>query len=646
MYSSSEPLAGGAGGPGLVGLVKRLALALSVVLALFHLYTGVFGVSSAMLQRGLHWTILSIIVFLTYPTSGKVLSLLDFFLAALSGSTGIYALLTWERVARDAGITNTTDIVFGVIAVLLVLEATRRVVGLPLTLVGLAFLLYGYFGAWIPGYLGHRYYSPSRLIGFLYCSTEGIYGVAMAVSATYVALFVIFGAFLEKFGAGDFFVEVSLALTGRFRGGPAKAAVLSSALVGTISGSAVANVVTTGTFTIPLMKRVGYKPWVAGAVEALASTGGQIMPPVMGAAAFLLAEMINVPYAEVMKAALIPAILYFLSAYVLVHLEAVKEGIPILSAAERPSFGKVMRQGGYFLLTVLLLAFAIIRGITPMKAVVWAIGSVLLLYVLFSKDRVQVGKRTYESLADSAKAMITVAAACACAGLIVGVTAISGLGLKISQIMLSMSGQSPLLALLLTMVASLILGCGLPTTAAYVVLATMAVPALVKLGIPLMAAHLFVFYFGCISTITPPVALSAYAAGAIAKTDPSKVGWTAFRFGLVAYIVPFMWIYGPGLLMQGTALTVIRTLITSVTGVFLFSVAIEGYGLIRCSLLDRTLAGATGLLLIDPLLVTDIAGAVLLVVFAAVHLTRYRTFKRSSGAGLDVGAVPGGGPGV
>ena len=615
---------------------KQLAVALSVTLALFHLYTGVFGVSSAMLQRGFHWAVLSIIIFLTFPFRGKAPSLADYALAALSAATGLYALLTWERVARQAGVTNPVDIAFGILAILLVLEATRRVVGLPLTVVGIAFLLYGYFGAWIPGYLGHRYYSVSRLIGFLYCSTEGIYGTAMAVSATYVALFVVFGAFLEKFRAGDFFVKISLALTGRFRGGPAKAALLSSALVGTISGSAAANVVTTGTFTIPLMKSVGYKPWVAGAVEAVASTGGQIMPPVMGAAAFLMAEMLNVPYAVVMKAAIIPALLYFISAYVVVHLEAVKENIPVLSAAERPVVRETMRQGGYFLITVALLAVAIVRGVTPLKAVVWAIGSVLLLYVLFSPNRAQMGRRTYESLASSASAMTSVAAACACAGIVVGVTGITGLGLKISQMVLSISGQSSLLALILTMIASLILGCGLPTTAAYVVLATMAVPALVKMGIPVLAAHLFVFYFGCVSTITPPVALAAYAAGAVAKTDPNKVGWTAFRFGLVAFIVPYMWIYGPGLLMQGDAATIVRNLVTSITGVVLFAVGIEGFGLVKCNLVDRSLAFVSGLMLIDPRFTTDVIGAGLVAAFLIIHVIRYQKSRRNDAtSGLD-----------
>ncbi|MBE3518959.1 MAG: TRAP transporter permease [Firmicutes bacterium] len=617
-------------GHGRSSILARAVSIVFVVLSLFHIYTGLFGASSAMLQRGVHWAILSTVVFLLYPIKGKGKrpSLADYLLAALAAATGIYALATWDRVAEEAGVTNKVDLVFGVIAVLLILEITRRVVGLPLMLVGTAFLAYAYFGAWLPGFFGHPYYSLQRITAFLYSTTEGIYGVAMAVSATYVALFVIFGAFLEKFGAGDFFVEASLALTGRFRGGPAKAAVLSSALVGTISGSAVANVVTTGTFTIPMMKKIGYKPWVAGAVEALASTGGQIMPPVMGAAAFLMAEMINVPYAEVMKAAAIPAILYFLSAHVLVHLEALKEDIPTLPPSERPPLKKAIADKGYFLIVIVLLTVAIVKGMTPTKAVTLAIGSILVLDLMFNKDRRGFFRRVYQSLEEGARGMITIAAACACAGIIVGVTGMSGLGLKFSQVVLSMSGQSKLFALILTMIASLILGCGLPTTAAYVVLAVMAVPALVKLGVPLLAAHLFVFYFGCISTITPPVALSSYAAAAIAKTDPNKVGWTAFRFGLVSFIVPYLWIYGPELLMQGSAVAILRAIATSVTGVTMFAIAVEGYGFLPCTFVERLLAGAAGIMLIDPGFVTDLIGLGCLAVFLVIHLTRYRASKR------------------
>ncbi|NPV70020.1 MAG: TRAP transporter permease [Firmicutes bacterium] len=624
--------------PGTIGIA---AAVVAFALGLFHLYTGAFGVSSAMLQRGLHWTVLSVLVFLLYPAgkkSGKKPGVIDYLFAAAATVTGVYGLLSWERVAVEAGVTNTTDMVMGVIALIVVLEATRRVVGLALTITGGLFLLYAYFGAWIPGFMGHRFYTVQRIIAFLYSSTEGIYGIAMSVSATYVALFVIFGAVLEKFGGGQFFVDLALMATGRLKGGPAKAAVISSAMMGTISGSAVANVVTTGTFTIPLMKRIGYKPHVAGAVEAVASTGGQIMPPVMGAAAFLMAEMINVPYIEVMKAAAIPALLYFLSIYLIVHLEAVKENIPVLSDEERPKIDRAFARKLYLLIPVFVLIALILKGMTPMKAVVWAVAFILGLDLVLGGAQAQFPARFYAAISDGMKSTISVAAACACSGIIVGVTSMTGLGLKISQIMLALAGSNILLALLLTMVASLILGCGLPTTAAYVVLATMAVPALVKLGVPVLAAHLFVFYFGCISTITPPVALSAYAGGAIAGADPNVVGWTAFRFGLISFIVPYMLVYGPGLMMSGPLLEIIRVTTGATVGVFGFGVAIQGYGLTECTPLERVLAFLGGVLLIDTRLITDLAGLGMLVLFVVIHMGRARKARGIAGRGISGGA--------
>lgn len=610
--------------PGTIGLIS---VGVAFALGLFHLYTGAFGVSSAMLQRGLHWTVLSALVFILYPAgkrSGRKPGVIDYLFAVAAAVTGVYGLASWERVATDAGVTNTTDILMGMVALIVVLEATRRVVGVALTITGGLFLLYAYFGAWIPGFLGHRFYSVQRIVAFLYSSTEGIYGIPMSVSATFVALFVIFGAVLEKFGGGQFFVDLALMATGRLKGGPAKAAVISSAMMGTISGSAVANVVTTGTFTIPLMKRVGYKPHVAGAIEAVASTGGQIMPPVMGAAAFLMAEMINVPYAEIMKAAAIPALLYFLSIYVIVHLEAVKENIPLLSDEERPKVNRAFARKLYLLIPVFVLIALILSGMTPMKAVVWAVVFILGLDLVLGGAQAQFPGRFYTAMSDGMKNTISVAVACACSGIIVGVTSMTGLGLKISQVMLSLAGSNVLLALLLAMVASLILGCGLPTTAAYVVLATMAVPALAELGVPILAAHLFVFYFGCISTITPPVALSAYAGGAIAGADPNVVGWTAFRFGLVSFIVPYMLVYGPGLMMSGPLLEIIRVTLGAIIGVLCFGISIQGYWLTDCTPLERVLAFLGGILLIDTRLITDLTGLGLLALFTIFHLSRAR----------------------
>ena len=614
----------------LEGALNRVVAVAGFLLALFHLYTGFFGTFSDMNQRATHWTVISVMIFLLYPASKRAfkrITLFDFVWGAAAAISGLYILLNWDRIAENAGVTNSTDIFMGVIAVIVAIEATRRVVGPTLAILGSLFLLYGYFGAWIPGTLGHRWYSVERIISFIYASSEGLYGIPMAVSAQYAVLFVIFGTVLEKFGGGKLFVDLAFSLTGRLRGGPAKASVISSALFGTVSGSAVANVVVDGVFTIPLMKRSGYKPHVAGAIEAVTSTGGQIMPPVMGAAAFIMAEITGIQYVDICKAAALPACLYFFSLFVIVDLEAAKEKIGrISSLTEILNFKTVLKTSGYLLAPLLVLIALIAQGMSPMKSVVWSILSILFLDALFGKQRILLPKNVFQALDKSMRSITSVAAACACSGIIVGIISLTGLGLKFSALIVATSGQSIWLALFLTMTASLILGCGLPTTAAYVVLATLAVPALLKLGVPLLAAHLFVFYFGCISTITPPVALSAYAAAAIAQTNPNSVGWTGLKFAIVAFIIPYMWIAGPGLLLQGSLDIIIRVVITSVIGVTLFAIGIQGFAVVPCSWFERLLAFAAGILLIEPGLITDIIGAIIIPMFVILH---YRNWKRN-----------------
>jgi TRAP transporter 4TM/12TM fusion protein len=614
----------------LEGALNRVVAVAGFLLAFFHLYTGFFGTFSDMNQRATHWTVISVMIFFLYPASKRAfkrITLFDFVWGAAAAISGLYVLLNWDRIAENAGVTNSTDIFMGVIAVIVAIEATRRVVGPTLAILGSLFLLYGYFGAWIPGTLGHRWYSVERIISFIYATSEGLYGIPMAVSAQYAVLFVIFGTVLEKFGGGKLFVDLAFSLTGRLRGGPAKASVISSALFGTVSGSAVANVVVDGVFTIPLMKRSGYKPHVAGAIEAVTSTGGQIMPPVMGAAAFIMAEITGIQYVDICKAAALPACLYFFSLFVIVDLEAAKEKIGrISSLAEILNFKTVLKTSGYLLVPLLVLIALIAQGMSPMKSVVWSILSILFLDALFGKQRILLPKNVFQALDKSMRSITSVAAACACSGIIVGIISLTGLGLKFSALIVATSGQSIWLALFLTMTASLILGCGLPTTAAYVVLATLAVPALLKLGVPLLSAHLFVFYFGCISTITPPVALSAYAAAAIAQTNPNSVGWTALKFAVVAFIIPYMWIAGPGLLLQGSLDIIIRVVITSVIGVTLFAIGLQGFAVVPCSWFERLLAFGAGILLIEPSLITDIIGAIIIPIFCVLH---YRNWKRN-----------------
>ena len=614
------------------GNLNRAVMVAGFLLGLFHIYTGFFGAFSAMNQRAVHWTVISVMAFLLYPASKgthKPVTLFDYLWGAAAAVSGLYILLSYDRIAENAGVTNDLDIFMGFIAVVVVIEATRRVVGPVLALLGLLFLLYAYVGAWIPGDLGHRKYSVERIIQFLYTSTESIYGIPMSVSAQYAALFVLFGTILDKFGGGKLFVDLAFSLTGRLRGGAAKASVVSSALFGTVSGSAVANVVVDGVFTIPLMKRTGYKPHVAGAIEAVTSTGGQIMPPVMGAAAFIMAEITGIQYVEIMKAAALPAILYFFSLFVLVDLEAAREKIGrISSITEVLKLKTVLKTSGYLLAPLPVLILLIALDISPMKSVVWSILCILSLELLISNQRLGLPKKFFAALDKGIRSIANVAVACACSGIIIGVVALTGLGLKFSSLMVATSGESIWIALFLTMVASLILGCGLPTTAAYVVLATMAVPALIKIGVPLLAAHLFVFYFGCISTITPPVALSAYAAGAIAGANPNAVGWTAFKFSIVAFIIPYMWISGPGLLLAAPLAEVIQVVVTSILGVTAFAIGLQGFALVRCTWPERLLAMAAGILLIEPRLITDIIGALIISIFIFLHYLNWRGVNR------------------
>jgi TRAP transporter 4TM/12TM fusion protein len=380
------------------------------------------------------------------------------------------------------------------------------------------------------------------------------------------------------------------------------------------------------------MKRTGYKPHVAGAIEAVTSTGGQIMPPVMGAAAFIMAEITGIPYVEIMKAAALPALLYFFSLFVIVDLEAAREKIGRTSSfAEVLKLKTVLKSSGYLLTPLPVLILLISLDISPMKSVVWSILCILLMELLFSNKRFALPKNFLEAVDKGIRSITSVAVACACSGIIIGVISLTGLGLKFSSLMIATSGESIWIALFLTMLASLILGCGLPTTAAYVVLATMAVPALIKIGVPLLAAHLFVFYFGCISTITPPVALSAYAAGAIAGANPNKVGWTAFKFSIVAFIIPYMWISGQGLLLAAPLAEIIQIVFTSIIGVTAFAIGLQGFAVVRCTWTERFLAMAAGILLIEPGFITDVIGAFIISIFIFSHYLHWRRNKKLRG---------------
>jgi len=609
------------------GVLFYITGGIAIFTSLFHLYTAGVGLLSALDQRGIHLLLMLTLAFITYSTNGNSaqrLQWMDCLLMAGAIASSAHLLATWES-NTGAFIPTLSDLVFGFILILVVLEAARRTSGLALPITAMVFLAYAFVGDQLPGLLSHKRYSMSRIVSFLYTTTEGIYGLPIGISSTFVVLYVIFGAFLSNTGAGKLFVDLAFAIAGKRRGGPAKVAVVSSALMGTITGSPLAEVATTGTITIPLMIEAGYRPHVAGAIEAVAATGGMIMPPVMAAVAFLIAENLGISYFAVAKAAALPAILYYACLYFMVDFEAAKMGLKGLAKEDLPTLLGSLIKGWYALIPLIALVIWISMGWSPMVAGFWSI-LLLLGTVLIGNRRVLNSKTLTRSLRQGAENAVSVASACACAGIILGVISVTGLGVKLTSFTISLSGGNLFFGLFLSAVTSLILGMGLPATAIYVMMAAINAPALVEMGASPLAAHLFLFYFGCISTITPPVALTAYAAAAVAGASPTKTGWRAFVYGISAYIMPFMFMYAPSLLMEGGVFLIIRTFVTGLAGAFFLSASIEGYLLRRSSLVERFILFVGGVFLIDPGGWTDILGVLMV---GAVTLSQWYRLKTS-----------------
>jgi TRAP transporter 4TM/12TM fusion protein len=583
-------------------------------IGLFHLLN-VAGILtlSAMNLRVIHLMVMLVIVFLLFPRKKKLTAaslVIKGIGVALSVWTSVYAMIRWEEVIESGGLTAPTDTLMGAIMVLLVLEATRRSIGIVLSIVAVVFLAYPFVGSTLPGILQIKTYTVDRVFSWLFMTTQGIYGIPISVSASYIILFCIYGAFLSKFGVGDFFFKLSASLTSNLRAATAKTAIVFSTLIGMISGSAAGNVAVTGSITIPMMIKNGYRPEVAGAVEAVASTGGQIMPPIMGAAAFIMAELIGIPYSQIMKAAIIPALLYFLTIYIIVHLHALKGNIDFSEKrGGKVSVWKILREGWFFIIPIATLIALLVYGYSPFKGAYYSILSLLIVYVITQRDvSLQLLKRIASAVKEGAYDALTIALACAAAGIIVGVLTLTGVGSKMATLIIEFSQGSLLLALIFTMVTSLVLGMGLPTTAAYLILASVVAPSLVKMGLTPLSAHMFVFFYGCISTITPPVALASYVAAGLAGANADRVGWIAFRFGTVSFILPFMFVYGPSLLMKGTFLEILWTVAVSIAGVFAVAASVVGHLKGPLSPLPRGLLLISGVLLIKEGLVTDLIG--------------------------------------
>lgn len=614
-----------------VGIWHYIICAICILFSGFQLYTAIFGVLDAHLQRTIHLCFGLVLIFLLYPArkswSREKMNPLDAILAVLSFVATIYLVVNYKELVTRAGMNTPTDIAIGVIGVLLVFEATRRTVGWPMLTVALVFLAYAFLGPYMPGILAHRGVSFDELVSHLYFTTEGIFGVPMGVSSTFIFLFILFGAYLDATGLGKFFIDFANALAGWAVGGPAKVAVLSSGLMGTVSGSSVANVAGTGSFTIPMMKKLGYRPSFAGAVEAAASTGGQLMPPVMGAAAFLMAEFVGVPYIDVVKAAVIPALLYYTGIWLSVHYEAKKYGLKGTPREELPKFGPLLKEKGHLAFPLIVIVYLLVTGYTPMRAALYAIGLTIVCACLRKNTRITF-KQFVDGLIVGAQSVLGVLIACASAGIIIGVVTKTGVGLKLATALLDLAGGQMLPAMFFTMITSLILGMGVPTTANYVITSTIAAPALVQMKVPVLAAHMFAFYFGIVADVTPPVALAAYAGAGIAGANPMKTGVTAAKLAIAAFVVPYIFVLAPQLLMiNATAPTILMAMITAIIGMWGLSLAMIGFCQHPLNAIQRIAFFIGGLCLIIPGSMTDLIGIVIL-------LLAYQWQRRNSGGPL------------
>ncbi|KGX92734.1 C4-dicarboxylate ABC transporter [Pontibacillus halophilus JSM 076056 = DSM 19796] len=659
----------------LKGIVAKIVFFGLLAFSIYQLYVLTIHPLPAQIHRTIHLGFGLSLIFLLYPATKRKqakgqLGWLDYILSALSVGVGLYWPLKYDEIVMQAGEITQLDFIFGALAIVLVLEATRRAVGIPITVIALVFLAYAYWGRQMPGFLIHRGVDLDTIVKSMFFTTEGILGTPLAVSSTYIFLFLLFGAFLVKTGVGQYFNDLAVALAGKRTGGPAKVAIFSSALQGTISGSSVANVVTSGSFTIPMMKRLGYRKEFAGAVEAAASTGGQLMPPIMGAAAFLMIEFIGIDYWTIAKAALIPAILYFAGVWIMTHFEAKRVGLSGLKDEDMPDRKEVFKKL-YLLLPIVAIVVYLASGLSITRAALYGILTTMLVG-LFREEKYRsiypivfvagvIAWMTYmtafagaglsfivllesfvpaalltilvsyffdgnfvdtvDALTSGARTALAVVAATAAAGIIVGVVTKTGLGLKLANSLVDLAGGNVLLTLFFTMLAAIVLGMGSPTTANYVITSTIAAPAIIALGVSELPAHLFVFYFGIIADITPPVALAAFAAAGVSGGEPIRTGLNAAKLAIAAFIIPYMFVLSPELLMIDTnAWGIIWVTFTAVTGMLAIGAGMIGYWYRKVFLIERIVSVAGGLLLIYPGRLSDTLGIATFAVILGLQL--------------------------
>jgi len=632
----------------LSGIMLKVVFFGLLAFSLFQLYTAIFGAYTAYLQRSIHLGFALSLIFLLFPAVKNGSNLrknkvpfYDIILALLSVCVGLYWPLMQDHLFLSVGNLTLPDLIIGILAIVLTLEATRRAVGMPITIIAVVFLVYAFFGRYFPGFLAHRGQDIESLVQLMFFTTDGILGTPLSVSATFIFVFLLFGAFLVKTGVGEYFNDLAVSFAGHLIGGPAKVAIFSSALQGTISGSSVANVVTSGAYTIPMMKRLGYNKEFAGAVEASSSTGGQIMPPIMGAAAFLMVEFIGVDYWTIAKAAAIPALLYFAGIWIMTHFEAKRLGLRGLTKEEMPDRKEILKKIYLLIPIVGIIVLLMVDGVTTMQAALYGILLTVIVSAVRKETRMSF-KDMIEALVDGARTALSVAAATAAAGIIVGVVVKTGLGLSLANGLISASGGNVLLTLFFTMIAALILGMGSPTTANYVITSTIAAPAIITLlmldspagaAIPVaiaLSAHLFVFYFGIIADITPPVALASMSAAAVSGGEPIKTGIISSKLAIAAFIIPYMFVLSPEMLMiDASLMEIVMISVTALAGMIAIGAGVIGYWYRQLNIIERLLCVVAGFLLIYPESLSDTIGFVMFIVlFAIQYITRDKSHDK------------------
>lgn len=615
---------------------KQVLSLLSIAFSLFLFYTAGFGQCKPEIQRAFPFLLAAAMIVLLWPASAggnrRLLRFIDILIILVSVLSMGYLILYQEEIAERLGRTTTIDFLMSISGTLVTLEITRRTVGLTLPLIAIAFMAYAFLGPYIPGFLGHGGYSLERTLRYIWLSSEGVFGLAVGVIANFVTVYILFGAFLEKTGGGRLFIALANLFTSRLRSGPGQSTVLASGLFGTMSGSGVADVAAVGTFCIPVMKKAGYSSQFAAAIQGLSSIGAQVMPPIMGASAFLMAELTNTPYIKIAAMAVIPAILYYTSVASAVYFESIRLGIHRSAGSrEQAESRKVLRKSTAFFLPIGVLLYMLIDGYSPAKSAFWAILSTIGASLVQQETRLK-SKGFLEALENGARASLLLWSACACVGIVIGMVTMTGIGGKLAELVVAISGESLLLALVITLIASIILGTGLPTVPSYLLLAILVAPSLMKLGLPLLAAHFFIFFYGVTSDLSPPTALAPFTAAGIAKADPWKTTWLVCRIGLPVFIVPFLFVYSPGLLLMGTWAEILGSFLTAMIGCVVFAMGVIGVTWKQATLWERIFLILSSLFFIGGSSYSDALGLVLL---AAVFI-KQKYWRRKDREGENV----------